>query len=82
MSAFGAFGSEGRGFFSTLFNRWAKRFGREQEMRFLGQIQLQRCERLSVALHKAMALRLISVFAQLGGIVGKPYDAPVPERLP
>ena len=82
MSTFGAFGSQGRSFLSKLFNRYAKRFGREQEERFLGQFQLQCWERLSVALHKAIALQLTSVFTQLGGIVGKPYDAPVPEHLP
>ena len=82
ISTFGAFGSQGRSFLSKLFNRYAKRFGREQEERFLGQFQLQCWERLSVALHKAIALQLTSVFTQLGGIVGKPYDAPVPEHLP
>ena len=81
MSTFGAFGPQGRTFLAKLFGRYAKRFGREQEERFLGRFQHQCWERLSVALHKAIGQQLSGVYTQLGGVAGTPYDAPVPERL-
>ena len=82
MSTFGAFGPQGCAFLSKLFGRYAKRFGRDQEERFLGQFKLQCWERLSVSLHKAVGHQLRAVYTQLGGVVGTPYDAPVPEPLP
>ena len=82
LSTFVVMGSQGRTFLSKLCSRYAKRFGREQEERFRGQFQLQCWERISVALQKAVAQLLPAVFTQLGGSAGKPYDAPVPERLP
>ena len=72
MSTFGAFGPQGRTFLAKLFGRYAKRFGREQEERFLGQFQHQCWERLSVALHKAIGQQLSGVYTQLGGVGGTP----------
>jgi hypothetical protein len=80
MSPFGAFGPQGNSFLRRLFGRYAKRFGRQQEERFLGQFQQQCWERISVALHKAVGQQLSAVYTLLGGVAGVPYDAPVPEH--
>ena len=66
MNTFGSFGTQGQVFLGKLFTRYVKRCASEGEQRYPGQLQNQCWERVSVALHKAIAQQLCGAFALLG----------------
>ena len=64
---FGAYGGEGRRFLGQLFSRYAKRLTHDDEVTFPGHLQHECWQRVSVALHKAVAKQLCSAYDQMGG---------------
>jgi hypothetical protein len=66
LETFGSIGTHGRCFLEKLFGKYAKRFATEGEQRFPGQLQKECWERVAVALQKAVAEQLCSVFTVLG----------------
>ena len=74
MDLFGGYGSRGAEFLRTLFSRYARHSARATELLVPGQLQRKCWERLSVALHKALARQLVRFAARSG-------DTPLGEEV-
>ena len=72
VDTFGALGAEGRRFLGQLFLRYAKRLTHDDEVTFSGHLQHECWQRVSVALHKAIAKQLCSSYR----LMGEPWAPP------